>query len=166
MRAASAAGEFVWYVIQTKPKQEYRAEHNLCVSEFETFVPTIWERSPLKVGMETGYRFVPLFPGYIFVRFVAEQHLKRIRTTSGVHHVVNFGNGPARVDDDVIALLRARVAGMETRDAAPRLLPGEHMMIKDGPLRNLLGIFERETKGCERVARAAVSDPFPGACGG
>jgi len=69
-----------------------------------------------------------------------------------VQDVVNFGNGPARVGDDVIGLLRARVAEIETRGPAPVLVPGEHVMIQDGPLRNLVGIFEREIKGCERVA--------------
>jgi transcriptional antiterminator RfaH len=152
MRAHDASGELLWYVIQTKPKHECRAEQNLRVSEFETFAPTICERSPLKIGMQTGYRFVPLFPGYIFARFVAEQHFWRIRRTSGVHDVVNFGSGPARVDDDVIALIRARVAEMATPGPAPRFMAGEHVMIQDGPLRNLVGIFEREMKGCERVA--------------
>lgn len=152
MRANDASGELLWYAIQTKPKQECRTEQNLRVSEFETFAPTICERSPLKIGMQTGYRFAPLFPGYIFARFVEIQHLWRIRRTSGVQDVVSFGNGPARVDDDVIALLRVRVAEMETRGPAPLLVPGEHVMIQDGPLRNLVGIFEREIKGCERVA--------------
>ena len=152
MRTHDASGELQWYAIQTKPKHECRAEQNLRVMEFETFAPAIYERSQLKIGIQTGYRNAPLFPGYIFARFVTEQHLWRIRRTSGVHDVVSFGNGPARVDDDVIALLRARVAEMATRGPVPPFVPGEHVMIQDGPLRNLVGIFEREMNGCERVA--------------
>jgi transcriptional antiterminator RfaH len=152
MQASGAFGEFFWYAIQTKPKQEHRAEQTLRASNLETFAPTTRERSPLKMGMETGYRIAPLFPGYIFARFVVEQHLWRIRMSSGVHDVVSFGHGQARVDDDVIALLRARVAEIATRGPAPLFVPGDHVMVQDGPLRNLVGIFEREMNGCERVA--------------
>lgn len=66
--------------------------------------------------------------------------------------VVSFGAGPAPVDDDLIGLLRVRAAEIETRGPAPALVPGEQVMIQDGPLRNLVGIFEREIKGSERVA--------------
>jgi transcriptional antiterminator RfaH len=148
MEAHEPPGELLWYAIQTKPQHETRAEQNLRVCGFETFAPTIRERSPLKIGTQTGYRLAPLFPGYIFARFVAEQHVWCIRRTSGVRDVVDFGNGPARVDDDVIELLRAR----ETPTEAPRLVPGEKVIIQDGPLRSLVGVLERETKGCERVA--------------
>src|SRR5207302_9949886 len=123
----------VWYAVATKPKQESRAEQNLRMSEFETYAPSVPARSPLKLGTTTGYRLAPPFPGYIFARFNAEQDLRRIRKISGVHDVVSFGSGAARVDDEVIAMLRARVAEVATRGAAPQLLPGEPVMIKDGP---------------------------------
>jgi transcriptional antiterminator RfaH len=152
MRVSGAFGEFCWYAIQTKPKQEHRAEQNLRAFNFETFAPNTRERSPLKMGMETGYRVAPLFPGYIFARFVVDQHLWRIRMTSGVHDLVSFGSGPALVDDDVITLLRARVAEMTTRGPRPPFVPGDYVMVQDGPLRNLVGIFEREMNGGERVA--------------
>jgi transcriptional antiterminator RfaH len=152
MGADDTSGELLWYAVQTKPQLECRVEQNLRVSGFETLAPTIRERSPLKIGTQTGYRLAPLFPGYIFARFVSEQHVWRIRRTGGVRDVVDFGNGPARVDDDVIELVRARVAELERRTQAPRFAPGENVIIQDGPLRNLVGIFERETKGCERVA--------------
>ena len=152
MEAHETPGELLWYAVQTKPQHEPRTEQNLRVSGFETFAPTIRERSPLKIGTQMGYRLAPLFPGYIFARFVAEQHLWRIRRTSGVRDIVDFGNGPARVDDEVIELLRARVAQHETQTQTPRLVPGENVIIQDGPLRNLVGVFEGETKGCERVA--------------
>jgi transcriptional antiterminator RfaH len=142
----------LWYAVKTKPQQEFRAEQSLRASEFETFVPAIRERSALRTGKQAGYRLAPLFPGYIFVRFAAERHVWSIRRTSGVHDVVNFGNGPAQVDDDVIELLRSRVAGAETRPHAPPLFPGQQVVIQEGPLRNLIGIFEREMGSSERVA--------------
>jgi transcriptional antiterminator RfaH len=145
-------GALLWYAVQTKPQHEFRAEQNLRASGFETFAPSIRERSPLKIGTQTGYRVAPLFPGYIFARFAAERHMWPIRRTGGVRDVVDFGNGPARVNDDVIALLRERVAEIETRPPGPRLLSGEQVIIQEGPLRNLVGILQREAKGCERVA--------------
>jgi len=152
MQCQEVCGDFPWYAVQTKPKQECRAEQNLRVWACETFAPTISERSPLKIGTQTGYRNAPLFPGYIFARFATQQDLWRIRRTSGVHDVVTFGNLPARVDDDIIALLRTRVAESERQGPVPHFLPGEHVRIQDGPLRNLVGIFERELNGFERVA--------------
>jgi len=152
MRASDASDGLFWYAIQTKPKQEHRAEQTLRALNLETFVPTTRERSSLKIGTGGGYRLAPLFPGYIFARFGVEQHLWRVRMTSGVHDVISFGNGPARIDSDVIALLRERTAEMATRGRTAVFVSGDHVIVQDGPLRNLVGIFEREMNGCERVA--------------
>lgn len=151
MNGSTVAAESCWYVVQTKPKQEQRAEQSLRLSDVETFAPRTRELSPLRMGSESGYRLAPLFPRYIFARFCLEQ-LPRIRMTSGVHEVVSFGSGPARVEEEVIALLRARVAESEAGPAAPVLEGGDHVVVQDGPLRNLAGIFEREVNGPERVA--------------
>jgi transcriptional antiterminator RfaH len=79
-----------WYLVRTKPKQELRAERNLCAWGIETMAPTIreWRESqPPTMTKETK----ALFPGYLFARFNLAAQLVRVRLTRGVNNVVGFG---------------------------------------------------------------------------
>jgi transcriptional antiterminator RfaH len=51
----------------------------------------------------------PLFPRYIFARFSVTRSLHKISFTRGVQRVVSFDEKPTPIDDEVIALLQARV---------------------------------------------------------
>jgi len=51
----------------------------------------------------------PLFPRYIFARFSVTRSLHKISFTRGVQRVVSFDEKPTSIDDEVIALLQARV---------------------------------------------------------
>ena len=53
-----------WYLIQTKPRQEARAEENLRRQHFECYRP---HKPPLPGDEKPGE---PLFPGYLFIRLV------------------------------------------------------------------------------------------------
>ena len=90
-----------WYLVQTRPRQEARAEENLQRQAFECYRPLI-ER-----GQGSSE---PLFPGYLFIRL---DHLQDnwypIRSTRGVARIVAFGGQPTPVQDALIGELRERV---------------------------------------------------------
>lgn len=139
-----------WYGIHVKPKQEGRADANLRRWGLETLSP--WLREPrIACGSHaTQYRITPLFPGYIFARFDAEALLAKVRLTRGVHSVLGFGEYATPLDDAIISLLRSRMgADGSVRVAEPQ--PGDAVQIIDGPLRSLVGVFERELRGQDRV---------------
>lgn len=141
-----------WYVIQTQRKQEQRAEDNLRAWMVETFYPKMKEA---RYNRYTGQRadvIKPLFPSYIFARFSARSLLHKIHFTRGVSKVVNFGNGPASVDDEVLILLKENVEQDGYIRFKSDLKKGDKVVVKEGPLKDFSGIFEREMPASERVS--------------
>jgi transcription antitermination factor NusG len=92
----------------------------------------------------------PLFPRYLFAKFKREQ-LSKILFTRGVHDVVCFGDGPACVSEDIIEVIRERIDQNGFVKLNNDLKPGDKVVISAGPLKNLIGVFEREVKGRERI---------------
>ncbi len=139
-----------WYVVKTKPKQEARADANLRSWHVETLAP--WLREPRAAGPsgEQRYLVAPLFPSYIFARFAVAPLLAKVRLTRGVQDVVGFGACATPLDDTAIELIRSRIGSNGyVRLSAPQ--PGDLVRIEEGALRSLVGIFERELRGHDRV---------------
>lgn len=138
-----------WYVIKTQPKQESRANMNLNAWNVETFYPTLKKRgaNPYR----SAYTINPLFPGYLFARFRADALLHKVHYTRGVKTVVGFGEGPVSVDEEIIAALRTRVDKDGFLKLEDDLAVGDEIVIKEGPMKDLIGIFERELKPTQRV---------------
>ncbi len=140
-----------WYAIYTNPRQEDRAYENLAAWKVEAFVPKIKEyRHNLYTGKPT-YIVKPLFARYIFARFCASQLFHMIRFTRGVHSIVSFGDSPTPVDDRIVDAIKARVDKEGYVSIGEELRFGDEVMIRDGPLRDFAGIFERHIKDGDRV---------------
>lgn len=140
-----------WYVIQTKPKQENRAESNLNAWRVETFVPRVRKSRKHSSAGATTHPTKPLFPRYIFARFQISSQLHKISFTRGVSRVVSFGGTPTPVDDEVIDLIISQAGDDGLIRLGEELRRGDKVMIKEGPFSSLTGIFEREIKDSERV---------------
>ena len=95
-----------WYLIQTKPRQEARAEENLLRQQFETFRPLRQAESTRKNGKPVEEE---LFPGYLFIRMDLSNSWYPIRSTRGVSRVVAFGGMPCPVADALIDQIRLRL---------------------------------------------------------
>ena len=138
-----------WYVLQTKPKQEARAEANLRTANIETLAPKLRQRDYSHRNALPN-RIVPLFPNYLFARFDAAVLLSKIRLTRGIQRVVGFGEYATPIEDGVIELIRSRIDENGLVDQ-PEMRPGDTVEIVDGPFRSLVGVFERYTCARERV---------------
>lgn len=140
-----------WYVIQTKPKQETRADSNLTAWDVETFNPKVkeWRRNNFTGKFTLVVK--PLFTNYIFARFHAGSLLHKVCFTRGVHRVVSFGDAPKAVDDEIIALIHSR----EDEDGFVRMgdefAEGDQVIVKDGPLKDFVGVFQKEMRATDRV---------------
>ena len=151
-----------WYAIYTNPNQEVRAESNLRAWGLETFNPKIKavRRNPFTDA--PNYVTKPLFPRYVFARFNAASLLHKVWFTRGVHSVVTFDESPARVDDEIIALLRAQ----EGEDGFVRLGDdfkyGDKVRIESGSFKDLVGILDRDIKDNERVMLLLTSLSYQG----
>jgi len=95
-----------WFCVKSKPRQEAVAARNLlALGEVELVFPRVRRT---RRGHDRNREVVePLFPGYLFVRFDPAELQGTIRSTRGVLHLVEKEGKPVRVDEAVIAELRA-----------------------------------------------------------
>lgn len=135
-----------WYLIQTKPRQEARAEEHLQRQHFECYRPlksaAPKKRNPRAVSEEE------LFPGYLFIRMdQVHDNWYPIRSTRGVARIVTFGAQPVPVHDELIEQIRQRLLSPEPH---PEFQHGEHVRIKAGSFCDIEAIF-LATDGEERA---------------
>jgi transcription elongation factor/antiterminator RfaH len=138
-----------WYVIQTKPKKEEEAKAYLSMKGLEIFNPRTESFTARNGRMVKELK--SLFPNYIFGRFDLEQDYTLVRWARGVKGMVRFGGYPVPVSVEAVELIKKRADAdgivRKTRD----FQPSDMVRIKSGPLRDLLGIFERWVSDSERV---------------
>jgi transcriptional antiterminator RfaH len=93
----------------------------------------------------------PLFPGYIFAKFGAKELMHKVRFTRGVSNIVEFGNGPCAVDEEIISMLKSHIGHDGFIRMSEELKSGDQVVVSDGLLKNLSGIFVKNLPGSERV---------------
>jgi transcriptional antiterminator RfaH len=138
-----------WYVIQTKPKKEEEATSYLSTKGVEIFSPLIeaYNTRNAKVTKELK----PLFPGYIFGKFDLEQNYPLVRWGRGVKCVLGFGGYPVSVSEEVVEIIKGRTDARGVVRVKGDYKPNDLVRIKTGPLKDLLGIFDRWVSESERV---------------
>jgi transcriptional antiterminator RfaH len=138
-----------WFVVNTKPKNENRAAHNLSTARYEVLNPK------LKVRKYREGRFAdavePMFPNYIFAKFHPVDDYHMIKYTRGVNKIVTFGGKMVPLQEEFIDFIRGRLVDGVARIEKKRFKKGEKVFITEGPFKGLGGIFEREIEGEERA---------------
>ena len=151
-----------WYAVHTPPKQEDRANDNLMAWGVQTFSPKVKENRPNPYTGRPFYIIKAVFPRYIFARFDVYSTLRKVLFTRGVRSVVSFGGAPVQVDDEVITLIQSRVEEGGFVKVEEELRTGDKVVIENGPLKNLAGVFERAVKGSDRVLILLAAITFQG----
>ncbi len=139
-----------WYLVHSKPRQEGIAEMNLQRWNVETFCPQLKQTKLIRGKKRTV--ITPLFPGYLFSRFDPYTEYRKVVYSHGVANIVMFGTVPAKVDEEIIESIRARMHEGFVSLSPPSFISGQTVQIQEGPLKGLLGVFERELTGTQRVA--------------
>lgn len=139
-----------WYALHTHANQEGRAESNLTAWKIETFVPRYKARRRNEFRSAPTYSTRPLFTGYIFARFDANDIFK-VRYTRGVHSVVSIGDQPAHIDDELIETIRSRAGEDGLVRLSDEISPGDEVVLKGGHFSDFQGVFERRLRDTERV---------------
>jgi transcriptional antiterminator RfaH len=140
-----------WYLMQTHPRQEDRAESNLKLFGIETLAPRFKDRRRNFYTGEVALHTKPLFPSYIFAKFIANDLYQKVRYTRGIRRLVSLGDSPTVVDEEIIAMIQSRISEDGFARIDENLKQGDKVIIKDGPLRTFAGIFEREVNSADRV---------------
>jgi transcriptional antiterminator RfaH len=141
--------ELQWHLVRTKAGEERRARDQAARLAAEVLLPMVRVRVH-RWGRPTQ-SIAALFPGYMFARFHPER-FTLLRYTRGVRQIVCFGEEAAIVPQWIIDELKLRCADGPVELPARRLIPGERVIVTDGPLRQFEGIFERHLSSAERVA--------------
>lgn len=137
-----------WYVAKTKPREEKIGLMEMDRKGIKTLCP-----------MTREFRFrhrqneiVPLFPGYLFVRFVFPDQYDAVRWTRGISHLVRFGDGfPPALDENVVMFFVERMDEEGIIDTSPDLMPGQNVHFLSEPLRGLVGTVLRCDTGHNRI---------------
>jgi len=139
-----------WYAVQTKPRCEEQVvlwlQHR---SQVPLYLPKLesirrWRRQSVR-------RVEPLFPSYLFVRMSLEpDQWNAVRWTPGVKRIVGTGDVPVPVPDEAVEIIKARCQdGIMPWE--PRIRPGAHVRITDGPFAGLVGVLDRPASRAQRV---------------
>ncbi len=132
-----------WYVVQTRPHQEQRAEVNLARQGYRVWLP-VTERSRRRAKrIETGY--APLFPQYLFVQLdIGREPWRAINGTFGVKRLLADGPRPQPLPGDFVAALReATGADGVSTPAPPDLQAGDAVTITVGPFAECAAVVLR-----------------------
>ena len=138
-----------WYVIQTKPKKETEAESYLLTKGVEAFNP-LMETFALRSG-RMSKELKPLFPGYIFGKFDLDENYPLVRWARGVKKVLGFGGYPTPISEEAVEIIKERADTQGVVRLKHHFEADDVIRIKGGPLKDLLGIFERWISDSERV---------------
>jgi len=140
-----------WFVAYTKPRSEDIALANLRQQGFEVYLPLYKKFNKTEQGSTP--QFEPMFPRYIFFRIQqAQQSLSTVRSTKGVNNLVRFGFEPARIQDELIAIIRDLEFSRNeiTVAQASSFQIGQSVRLKHNALANLQGLVQGV--GSKRIA--------------
>ena len=97
-----------WYVVNTLPHQESRADQNLRRQSFTTLLPVT--RRTRRHARRLDTVLTPLFPGYLFVELdLDNQSWSSINSTFGVKRLLCSGERPTELQRDFVAALQETV---------------------------------------------------------
>ncbi len=136
----------LWYVLNTKPQSEARVARALITRGFEIFLPML--------PAQPTERLQSLFPSYLFVNCDLEiVSVESLQWIPGLRRIVTFAGQPAVVPDAAIALIQSQLRTIEEQGGLPthHFKPGDAVIIDEGPLAGLRGIFQGPIGPAERV---------------
>ena len=135
-----------WCALYTKPHKERDVGSFLESKGYEVYLPAIL------VKRRGRKRPVPFFSCYLFARLDGSAGFSSVRWTPGLRSVISFDHQPAIVPDDVISLLKERLARMqESRHLTHPFKPGDRVTVRSGPLADFEGVFEQGLSSRDRA---------------
>ncbi len=128
-----------WHLIQTKSRQEIRAQENLKQQGYEVYCPMLLVEKILsgKVVIKPEV----MFARYIFIQVGSRSEIvwSSIHSTPGVSNFVSFGGVPAKVESDLIEQLL-----IQEQQVSPKELfkKGERLLLTSGPFAGLEAFYK------------------------
>jgi len=138
-----------WFVVRTKPRNEERAQSYLLQHGINTFLP--WMETSQSNAGKAIKTLKPLFPSYLFAQFDLMQNYPLVKWGKGVNKILGFGKYPTPIADEVLSIIKSRTDEKNIVKKAYNLNKDDRIRITSGPLKDLLGIFDRWVSDSGRV---------------
>lgn len=125
-----------WYAFYTKPKHEFKAQHQFTEAGITHYLPTIetihnWKDRKKKI-------LEPLFRGYIFVYGNEKERLTALQQ-SAVVRTVCFNGKPSIIPDYQIENLKILLSKNSEVFVVNYLENGDYVKIVEGPFSGIIG---------------------------
>ena len=130
-----------WWAIYTRHQHEKTVAEVLKMKGVEVFLPLY--ASVRRWKDRSKLLYMPLFPGYVFVRG-ALAHRLHVMTTPGVHMILSQSDRAAIIPEEEIQAIRQTVEGNHRVEPHPFLKCGERVRVKRGSLSGVEGILVRK----------------------
>jgi len=125
MNQTAASCQPNWYVVQTKPRQEFRALEQLRNQNYTCFLPTLKVEKIRQKKVDVVIE--PLFSRYLFIQLdTVASNWATLRSTRSVSKLLEFGSRVATISDSIIEALRN----------------GREVAIKPGPSAGLEEVYQ------------------------
>lgn len=130
-----------WYAAYTCANHEKRVVNELEARGVEHFLPlykTVRRWKDRRVSLE-----LPLFPGYVFVKFALRDRLRVLQIPSVVR-MVGFGGLLAALPEREMEILRSGISQDPCAEPHPFLIVGRRVHITNGPFAGLEGVLKKK----------------------
>jgi len=140
-----------WFIISTKPKQEFIAEQALKQLGATVYLPLYFKK--VKKNKEKVEVLSPLFSGYLFAQFSVMELFHKVRYTRGVKSVL--GNNEClwtinnRKIEDIKCRERNGIVTMKKREE--KFKCGDRILIDEGDFDGWEGVFYEELPDHQRA---------------
>jgi transcription antitermination factor NusG len=131
-----------WFAVWTRSQCETKVEAALRQLDLEVFLPRVREMSRRRDRRRVLER--PLFPGYVFPRFVPDREAYlRIANAEGVVRVLGQRwDALHAIPDDQVEAVRRIVTETDGAHPVPWIRVGDRVSIVAGPLEGLEGFVQ------------------------
>lgn len=140
-----------WFIVHSKPKQEFDAEKHLRLLGIEVYLPLYRRR--IKRNRVKVELIAPLFSGYLFARFDLSESYQQVRYTRGVSSVLGNRECLWTLADAKVRDIRSRECDglVVLRKREEHFHPGDRIAIDEGDFEGWEGIFQEELPDRERA---------------
>lgn len=130
-----------WFAIWTRSRHEKHVRDQLAQKQVEVFLPTMtkwsrWKDRKKKIDW-------PLFPGYCFARFAADDRLSILKC-DGVVTIIGTDGLPSPIPAVEIESVRHLISSELAFDPCPLIKEGMMVEVKAGPLKGVVGRLVRK----------------------
>jgi transcription antitermination factor NusG len=129
------------YAIWTRSRHEKIVRDQLDRKHVDVFLPTIgkwsrWKDRKKKIDW-------PLFPGYVFARFVADERIGVLKV-DGVVQIISNNGVLSPIPEEEIESIKTLVNSELAYDPVPLVKEGDMVRVVHGPLKGVVGRLMRK----------------------